>query len=57
MLGRLYRREVELDDDVVLVVDGLMNTLGRHAGVAPGSRELAEGSEPRAKVRNRMLDM
>ena len=49
MLGCLDGREVELDDDVVLVADGL-NSLRRHARVAPCIGEPVEGSEPRAKI-------
>ena len=57
MLGRFFRRKIELDEDVVFVPDGLVNSLGGHTRVAPRIREPAKGFKPRAKVRDRVLDV
>jgi len=50
MLGCFNGRELELDDDVVLVGYRLVNPLRRHPRVSPCLGEPREGTEPSGKV-------
>lgn len=50
-------REIQVDDDVAGIVDGLSNTLGSHTGLTPGIRDPIEGRKPCLKVADVVLDV
>ena len=57
-MSRLLRRlEIELDDDVVVVVDWVADTLREDAGAVARFLEALEGAEPGVEIGDRMFDV